>query len=81
MRSLRLPEITRLQTLYESLSKELHLFRWRALMFNRDFGSSMAEHRVILANLEARDPMAAAEALENHAASVKNRLLGSGLGG
>ena len=74
-------ENRRLQTLYESLSKELHLFRWRALMFNRDFKSSMAEHRVILANLEAGDPIAAAQALENHAASVKKRLLGSGLGG
>lgn len=71
----------RLQTLYDSLSKELHLFRWRALLFNRDFTTSLAEHRIILDAFVQRDADVASQALESHAWSVKNRLLGSGLGG
>jgi DNA-binding GntR family transcriptional regulator len=70
----------RLAKMYAAISKELNLFRWRALMISSNLGMSVTEHREILAALEDRDPGRAAEAMETHALSVKNRLLGSGLG-
>ena len=70
----------RLARMYAALSKELHLFRWRALMISANLGKSVTEHREILAALETRNAARAAKAIEMHAISVKTRLIGSGLG-
>ena len=70
----------RLARMYAALSKELHLFRWRALMISANLGKSVTEHREILAALETRHAARAAKAMEMHAISVKTRLIGSGLG-
>lgn len=69
----------RLTGLYESLGKELFLFRWRAMHSHRDFPTSLEEHRTILDALAARDSARAGRALEDHTFTVKKRLLGFGL--
>jgi DNA-binding GntR family transcriptional regulator len=71
----------RLGRMYEEISKELHLFRWRALVVDANLGKSLEEHREILEALIAHDPLRAAKAHEDHSLAVKKRLLGTGLGG
>lgn len=70
----------RLREMYAAISKELHLFRWRAMLVSPDLANSNQEHREILDALKNNDAIVAAEMMEAHAISVKNRIVGSGLG-
>lgn len=70
----------RLADMYAAISKELHLFRWRALLVSPNLQKSVREHREILSALEQHDADRAARTMERHTISVKNRIIGSGLG-
>lgn len=70
----------RLQDMYLGINKELYLFRWRAMLVSPDLEQSNREHREILAALADHDADRAASMMENHAITVKNRIVGSGLG-
>lgn len=70
----------RLADMYAAISKELHLFRWRALLVSPNLQKSVREHRDILAALAEHDAGRAAQTMEEHTISVKNRIIGSGLG-
>jgi len=70
----------RLREMYDSINKELYLFRWRAMLVSPDLEKSNEEHREILAALTQRDAARAAAMMERHAVSVKNRIVASGLG-
>ena len=69
----------RLKAIYDSLGKELFLFRWRAMHSDRNFQTSLQEHKVILDALADRDAARAGETLEQHSITVKIRLLGYGI--
>lgn len=71
---------TRLREMYAAINKELFLFRWRAMLVSPDLEKSNKEHREILAALADHDSTRAASMMESHAISVKNRIIGSGLG-
>jgi DNA-binding GntR family transcriptional regulator len=70
----------RLRDMYTAINKELYLFRWRAMLVSPDFDQSNREHREILAALAEHNAPLAATMMESHAVSVKNRIVGSGLG-
>ncbi|MBL6927619.1 MAG: FCD domain-containing protein [Rhodospirillales bacterium] len=70
----------RLREMYAAISKELHLFRWRAMLVSPDLVNSNQEHREIVDALKNNDTQGAAHMMESHAISVKNRIVGSGLG-
>lgn len=70
----------RLREMYLAINKELYLFRWRAMLVSPDLEQSNREHREILAALADHDSLRTATMMESHAISVKNRIVGSGLG-
>ncbi len=70
----------RLREMYLGINKELYLFRWRAMLVSPNLEQSNREHREILEALAAHDAVRAASMMESHAISVKNRIVGSGLG-
>jgi phosphonate utilization transcriptional regulator len=65
----------RLLSIYESLVKELHLFRRRSLVEQGRMRESNAEHRAILDAIRAGDCNLAATLLECHVAHGRERLL------
>lgn len=68
-------ENDRLRAICEGLAKELRLYRRRSLMAGDGLRASNREHRDILDALAARDPAAAAAALERHMLASKDRFL------
>ena len=70
----------RLRAMYLGINKELYLFRWRAMLVSPNLEQSNREHREILEALAAHDAARAATMMESHAITVKNRIVGSGLG-
>jgi DNA-binding GntR family transcriptional regulator len=56
----------RLELLYQSFVRELHIQRYRALSSPDVLHISNAEHRAIISALEARDPIAALVAGRTH---------------
>lgn len=69
----------RLCEMYAGINKELHLFRWRALVVSPNLEKSCGEHREIIDALRQHDTGRAAQTMEKHAISVRNRIIGSGL--
>lgn len=65
----------RLEEDYFGLINELHLFRERGLLHGGGLAVSNAEHREIVAALEARDPLRASEAACMHVLNAKRRML------
>lgn len=68
-------ENDRLRAICEGLAKELRLYRRRSLMSADGLSASNREHHDILDALAARDPVAAAAALERHMLAGKDRFL------
>ncbi|MEM9682294.1 MAG: FCD domain-containing protein [Pseudomonadota bacterium] len=68
-------ENDRLRSLSDGLVKELHLYRHRSLLQGGGLRVSNAEHKDILAALEARDPERAGAALEGHIKAGLQRFL------
>jgi DNA-binding GntR family transcriptional regulator len=68
-------ENDRLKALCDGLVKELHLYRRRSLLQGGGLGVSNQEHADILDALQARDPIRAGAALENHIQAGKQRFL------
>ena len=68
-------ENDRLRSLSAGLVKELHLYRHRSLLQGGGLRVSNAEHKDILAALEARDPARAGAALEGHIKAGLQRFL------
>jgi DNA-binding GntR family transcriptional regulator len=64
----------RLLLTYQSLIRELHLFRRKALVTRERMLDSNAEHRAICAALRARNPVAAASLMEAHVLNAKKRI-------
>src|ERR1700742_3138474 len=56
----------RLLQTYQSIIRELHLFRRKALVTRERMSDSNAEHRAIYAALRAKNPVAAASLMEAH---------------
>jgi DNA-binding GntR family transcriptional regulator len=65
----------RLLQTYQSLIRELHLFRRKALVTRERMSESNAEHRAIYAALRAKNPVAAASLMEAHVLNAKKRIL------
>lgn len=65
----------RLRALSDGLVKELHLYRHRSLLQGGGLRVSNKEHKAILAALEARDPVRAGAALEDHIRAGMQRFL------
>ena len=65
----------RLDRLYRSLVKELHLFRRKGLLQRGSMRISNEEHRQILEALIERDPIAAGVNMKTHVLAAKQRLL------
>lgn len=65
----------RLERLYKSLIKELHLFRRRGLLQSGSMRISNEEHRQIVEAISARDPIAAGASMKSHVLAAKQRLL------
>jgi len=65
----------RLERLYRSLVKELHLFRRKGLLQQGSMAISNAEHRQIVAAIAERDPIAAGVCMKSHVLAAKQRLL------
>ncbi len=63
----------RLRALHEGLLKELHLYRRRSILHGGGMRHSNAEHKTILAALEARSSQRAGTALESHIQAGKQR--------
>lgn len=68
-------ENDRLRAMCEGLSKELRLYRRRSLMSDGGMQASNREHAEIVAALAARNPAAAADALERHMLAAKERFM------
>jgi len=64
----------RLLQTYQSIIRELHLFRRKALVTRERMADSNAEHRAIFAALRARNPIAAASLMEAHVLNAKKRI-------
>jgi DNA-binding GntR family transcriptional regulator len=64
----------RLLQTYQSLIRELHLFRRKALVTGERMLDSNAEHRAIYAALRAKNPVAAASLMEAHVLNAKKRI-------
>jgi DNA-binding GntR family transcriptional regulator len=64
----------RLLQTYQSLIRELHLFRREALVTRERMSESNAEHRAICAALRARNAPAAASLMEAHVLNAKKRI-------
>jgi len=67
----------RLAAMCAAIDKELYLFRRRSLHVGIGLDRSLAEHRGMIAALEAGDAQIAGQAFEAHANSGKERLLGA----
>lgn len=67
----------RLTAMCAAIDKELYLFRRRSLHVGIGLDRSAAEHRKMIAALEARDAQGAAEVFAEHANTGKDRLLGA----
>ncbi len=65
----------RLDRLYRSLVKELHLFRRKGLIQLGSMRLSNEEHRQVVNAIAARDPIAAGAALKGHVLAAKQRLI------
>ena len=65
----------RLERLYRSLIKELHLFRRKGLLQSGSMRISNEEHRQIVEAIAARDPIAAGVNMKSHVLAAKQRLL------
>lgn len=65
----------RLERLYKSLIKELHLFRRKGLLQSGSMRISNEEHRQIVEAIAARDPIAAGVTMKSHVLAAKHRLL------
>ncbi len=65
----------RLERLYRSLIKELHLFRRKGLLQSGSMRISNEEHRQIVQSIDARDPIAAGVSMKSHVLAAKQRLL------
>ncbi len=65
----------RLERLYKSLIKELHLFRRKGLLQSGSMRISNEEHRQIVEAIAARDPIAAGVTMKSHVLAAKQRLL------
>lgn len=65
----------RLERLYRSLIKELHLFRRKGLLQSGSMRISNEEHRQIVQSIESRDPVAASVSMKSHVLAAKQRLL------
>jgi len=74
-RLLALARNRRLERLYRSLVKELHLFRRKGLLQRGSMAISNAEHRQIVAAIADRDPIAAGVSMKSHVLAAKQRLL------
>lgn len=74
---LRLSGNERLAAMCAAIDKELYLFRRRSLHVGLGLDRSVAEHRRMIAALEAGDVQAAGRVFEEHANSGKERLLGA----
>jgi DNA-binding GntR family transcriptional regulator len=64
----------RLLQTYQSIIRELHLFRRQALVTRERMSDSNAEHRAIYAALRAKNPVAAASLMEAHVLNAKKRI-------
>lgn len=67
----------RLTAMCAAIDKELYLFRRRSLHVGIGLDRSAAEHRKMIAALEAHDAEMAAEVFAEHANTGKERLLGA----
>jgi DNA-binding GntR family transcriptional regulator len=67
----------RLAAMCAAIDKELYLFRRRSLHVGIGLDRSAAEHRKMIAALEARDAEGAAQVFAEHANTGKERLLGA----
>jgi DNA-binding GntR family transcriptional regulator len=65
----------RLERLYKSLIKELHLFRRKGLLQSGSMRISNEEHRQIVEAIASRDPIAAGVSMKSHVLAAKHRLL------
>lgn len=65
----------RLERLYRSLVKELHLFRRKGLLQQGSMRISNEEHRQIVQAIADRDPIAAGVSMKCHVLAAKQRLL------
>lgn len=65
----------RLERLYRSLVKELHLFRRKGLLQSGSMRISNEEHRQIVQAIADRDPIAAGVSMKSHVLAAKQRLL------
>jgi DNA-binding GntR family transcriptional regulator len=74
-RLLALANNRRLERLYQSLIKELHLFRRKGLLQSGSMRISNEEHRQITEAIAARDPIAAGVCMKSHVLAAKQRLL------
>jgi DNA-binding GntR family transcriptional regulator len=74
-RLLALASNRRLERLYRSLVKELHLFRRKGLLQQGSMAISNAEHRQIVSAIADRDPIAAGVSMKCHVLAAKQRLL------
>jgi phosphonate utilization transcriptional regulator len=68
----------RIQSMYQSLIRELHLFRRRALVAQGWLRASNAEHRAIVKALSARDPDTAEQLMSLHVMGSRIRLEAAG---
>jgi DNA-binding GntR family transcriptional regulator len=66
---------TRLASLYEMLSNELHLFRRRNLGNSAQLELSLQEHAKIIEGIQARDEVRAGAAFERHVMIGKQRMI------
>jgi DNA-binding GntR family transcriptional regulator len=64
----------RLLQTYQSIIRELHLFRRQALVTRERMSDSNTEHRAIYAALRAKNPVAAASLMEAHVLNAKKRI-------
>jgi DNA-binding GntR family transcriptional regulator len=64
----------RLLQTYQSLVRELHLFRRQALVTPERMKDSNAEHRAIVGALRSHNAVAAASLMEAHVLNAKNRI-------
>lgn len=74
-RLLSLANNRRLERLYRSLVKELHLFRRKGLLQSGSMRISNEEHRQIVQSIADRDPIAAGVSMKSHVLAAKQRLL------
>lgn len=74
-RLLSLASNRRLERLYRSLVKELHLFRRKGLLQRGSMRISNEEHRQIVQAIADRDPIAAGVSMKSHVLAAKQRLL------